>query len=290
MTPESLLASGVPLALAEVVSAEGSSPRDPGAWLLVSAAATAGTIGGGRLEWEVTARARTLLDGADSAGVIALPLGPALGQCCGGHVRVRLSLLDGAGRRALRARLAEAAAARPAVYVFGAGHTGMALARALAPLPLAVSLVDTRLNHLEAAPPGVEQVLSAMPEGVVRAASAGSGFAVMTHDHGLDFLIVSEALGREDAAYVGLVGSVTKRARLERQLAREEQVTAAGLTCPIGAAGLGDKRPEVIALHTAAEIMAAMGAASARRTVGEEPLAVGSAEDVLRGERLAWTR
>jgi len=85
---------------------------------------------------------------------------------------------------------------------------------------------------------------------------------VLTHDHGLDFLLVAEALARGDAAYVGMIGSASKRARLLRFLA-ERGVAHRGLTCPIGAAGAGDKRPAVIAAFVLAEIMAALGARAA---------------------------
>ena len=53
-----LLAAGVPVVLAEVAVAKGSTPREAGAAMLVTADACLGTIGGGRLEWEATARAR----------------------------------------------------------------------------------------------------------------------------------------------------------------------------------------------------------------------------------------
>jgi hypothetical protein len=46
----------------------------------------------------------------------------------------------------------------------------------------------------------------------VRAAPPGSAFVILTHDHALDFLLSAEALGRGDAAYVGMIGSATKRA------------------------------------------------------------------------------
>ncbi len=78
--------------------------------------------------------------------------------------------------------------------------------------PVRVILVDTREAELMACDvPGVETCLSAMPEQVVRSAPPGSAFIVLTHDHALDFLIVTEALQRRDAVYVGMIGSKTKR-------------------------------------------------------------------------------
>jgi xanthine dehydrogenase accessory factor len=49
----------------------------------------------------------------------------------------------------------------------------------------------------------------------------GSVIIVLTHDHALDFLIVSAALARDDLAQVGMIGSDTKRATFEHQFIRE---------------------------------------------------------------------
>ena len=97
----------------------------------------------------------------------------------------------------------------------------------------------------------------------MRDAPSGAAFIVLTHDHALDFLIVSEALKRDDAAYVGLIGSATKRAVFARQWreAGGEDACFDVLVCPIGGAHLRDKRPSVIAALTVAEVMAALSLA-----------------------------
>ncbi|MEM9268142.1 MAG: XdhC family protein, partial [Pseudomonadota bacterium] len=68
-----------------VAATRGSAPREAGAAMLVWPDGQDGTIGGGTLEWDATARARALLAERRSE-LMELPLGPALGQCCGGHV------------------------------------------------------------------------------------------------------------------------------------------------------------------------------------------------------------
>ena len=88
-------------------------------------------------------------------------------------------------------------------------------------------------------------------------AKPGAAYVIMTHDHALDFLIAEAALTRGDAAYVGMIGSATKRAKLVGDLA-SKGIAADQLTCPIGAGGTSDKRPEVIAALTAAEIVSAL--------------------------------
>ena len=133
-----------------------------------------------------------------------------------------------------------------------------ALAVALSPLPLRAVLIDQREAELKEAPPGAETRLSALPEAEVDAARPGAAFVILTHDHALDFLIAEAALARGDAAYVGMIGSATKRATFENALRREGRDAPHSLICPIGVAGLGDKRPAVIAAHAAAEIAAAL--------------------------------
>src|SRR5690606_34639962 len=113
----------------------------------------------------------------------------------------------------------------------------------------------------------MEPCLTAMPEPVLRSAPAGSSFVVQTHDHPLDFLIAAEALRRDDAAYVGMIGSKTKRTTFRNWLSREigHAELFGKLVCPIGGTALKDKRPAVIATLAAAEIMTAALTWSASR-------------------------
>jgi xanthine dehydrogenase accessory factor len=178
-------------------------------------------------------------------------------------VTLALNALDDDLRATLRARLAAAEAAWPRVLVFGAGHVGRALAAALRPLPVRALLIDQREAELAIAA-GVETRLTPLPEAEVAAAPLGAAFVVLTHDHALDFLIADAALARGDAAYVGLIGSATKRARFLTWRGRGGAARPAeGLTCPIGGPS-GDKRPAVIAALTAAEILTRLGERAAR--------------------------
>lgn len=236
----------------------GSAPRDEGAWMLVSPNAIFRTIGGGSLEFTAIEKARLLLAAGAREEQLSIPLGPEIGQCCGGHVRLRIERLDRDGRELLTERVDREISSLPNVFVFGAGHVGYGLAEALALLPVHPVLIDSRAEALEAAPDGIETCLTAIPESIIKSAPAGSAFVVLTHDHSLDFLITREALRRGDAAYVGMIGSKTKRATF-RNWFRGEAGSAADLerlVCPIGAQGTADKRPEVIAGFVAAEIMA----------------------------------
>jgi xanthine dehydrogenase accessory factor len=190
-----------------------------------------------------------------------IPLGPEIGQCCGGRVEVAIRPVDAA----LAAELVAAAEKReerlPHLYIFGGGHVGKALAVAVALLPVRAVVVETRAGELEGMPQGVATQLTPMPEAAVRAAPAGSAFAVLTHDHALDFLIAAEALKRGDAAYVGMIGSRTKKATFKSWFLKTAGGTEAEfsrLVSPIGGDAVKDKRPPVIAALAAAEMMTAL--------------------------------
>lgn len=257
------LSRGAPAILVTVAEARGSTPREEGAGMLVGRETCVGTVGGGRLEWTAIAAARRMLEdgtAAEAAETLDLPLGPATGQCCGGHVVLRLERADGGTAAVLRERESRALEARPSLLLFGAGHVGRAMATAFAPLPLRLTWIDGRAQEFpEAIPAGVERILTDSPLDALAGAPAGAGYLVLTHSHALDFEIAEAALRRGDAAYVGMIGSATKRAKFERWFRARGRDAGAleRLTCPIGAALTGDKRPEVIAALVAAELLVA---------------------------------
>jgi xanthine dehydrogenase accessory factor len=255
------------VAKVEVTEAKGSTPREAGTWMLVAPTAIFGTIGGGQLEFMAIDEARKMLRpsprgaGPDEHSLLSIPLGPEIGQCCGGRVELSIRRVNDADRTTLVEALAAADARLPAVLVFGGGHVGRALAQALALLPVRARVVETRADAVDGFPPEVETRLTPMPEEQVRAAQPGTAFVVLTHDHALDFLIVAEALRRGDAAYVGMIGSQTKKATLRSwflKTAGGSDAEFSRLVSPIGGAAVRDKRPAVIAALAAAEIMTAL--------------------------------
>ena len=245
----------------ELVSVRGSSPRAEGTFMLVGLGAIFGTIGGGALEYLVIDHARRLIAEGRAEEAMDVPLGPEIGQCCGGRVKVSLRHADAGLRRELMARLVAEDSSAAHVYVFGAGHVGRMLAQILSLLPVRLEVIDTRQEELDALPPGIPHRRVAMPEAVVRSAPQGSAYVILTHDHALDFLIAQEALARLDSPYVGMVGSRTKRAKFSSWYVEQggDRRALERLTLPIGAQGLGDKRPSVIAALAAAEIMVQIG-------------------------------
>ncbi|MCT7377753.1 xanthine dehydrogenase accessory protein XdhC [Chelativorans salis] len=247
-------------AIVEVREAKGSTPREKGAWMLVAPDAIFGTIGGGQLEFLAIAKARELIAENVASGALDIPLGPEIGQCCGGHVALDIRIAGSDDRTELLKRAGEEDAGRPHVYLFGGGHVGHALAAALSLLPVRTIVVETRAEALEGMPEEVERRLTAVPEEAVREAPAGAAFVVLTHDHALDFLIVAEALRRDDAAYIGMIGSKTKKATFKSWYLKNggEEARLPRLVTPIGGEEVRDKRPTVIAAMTAAEVMRAV--------------------------------
>ena len=153
-------------------------------------------------------------------------------------------------------------AERPHIYILGSGHVGRAIADQFQHLPFRTILIDQRENELARCRATVEKRISAIPEVNIQTAPAGSAFIVLTHDHSLDFLLAASALDRGDAAYVGLIGSQTKRTRFEKWLRESKNGSAHlnTLVCPIGRSGTQDKRPEIIAAFVAAEVVEAVSA------------------------------
>ncbi|KRB26399.1 MULTISPECIES: xanthine dehydrogenase accessory protein XdhC [Mesorhizobium] len=264
------------LALVEVAGTKGSTPREKGAFMLVSPSATSGTIGGGQLEYMAIDRARQMVASSprrkrqgkearievdEVCATLDVPLGPEIGQCCGGRVEVLIRLIDNAIEQRLIADAEAEEAHLPHVYIFGGGHVGQALASTIALLPVHGVVIETRAEALEGMPETVETRLTPMPEAEVRNAPAGTAFAILTHDHALDFLIVAEALKRNDAAYVGMIGSKTKKATFKNWFLKSAEGSEAEfsrLVSPIGGDAVKDKRPPVIAALAAAEIMTAL--------------------------------
>lgn len=243
--------------LVTLTHAAGSTPRESGAAMAVSHGATAGTIGGGQLEFHCIDIAREMLASGERERSLDIPLGPQMGQCCGGRVSVSLKRAGAADLAMLAASEKAETAMRPTVLIFGAGHTGRALAQALAPLPFATMLIDDRDGVMDGLPAAITCIRMGDPVAAVETASAGSAFVILSHSHALDYRLAEAALARGDAAYVGMIGSATKRARFEAGFLRGggRSDALARLTCPIGGGHVADKRPEVIAALTAAELV-----------------------------------
>lgn len=144
------------------------------------------------------------------------------------------------------------------LVLFGAGHVGKALVRALEPLPFEVTWVDSRADVFpDELPANVRSLSPANPPEVLSGTDASSLIVVMTHSHALDLDLVATALARPSFRYVGLIGSSSKCARFRKRL-RDLGLTgrtAERLTCPIGIEGISGKEPAVIAASVTAQLL-----------------------------------
>ena len=251
---ERLRGEQTPVMLVSVDSIVGSTPREAGARMLVTAERMYGTIGGGNLEYQACRIARDQLELGEDGGLRRFPLGAGLGQCCGGLVNLMFERLDADSdwsRAEIEQDLIE-------LYLFGAGHVGQALVRALGGLPINIHWIDTRDDMLpRTLPAGVNAICTDTPEAEIDAAPGDAWFLVMTHDPGLDQRLCEQILQRDDFSYFGLIGSLAKRRNFETRMRRRgiDAQKFARMTCPIGIDGIGGKQPAQIAISVAAEIL-----------------------------------
>lgn len=255
--------------LVTVLSAKGSSPREPGAWMAVFAGELLGSVGGGHLEHVAMAQARALLAGPADAPSVTLrfALGPSLGQCCGGVVELLLEPVSALDLNRLAARLGQArqAVLKP-VALFGGGHVGQALVRLLAGLPFSVFWVDSRDGVFPAPLPfNVVCEHSDPVEAAVPGLAQDSQVLIMSFSHAEDLDVLAACLRRQraqgDLPYIGLIGSKTKWATFRHRLAARgfSDAELAHVTCPIGVPGIAGKAPEVIAVAVAAQLLQLAG-------------------------------
>jgi xanthine dehydrogenase accessory factor len=266
-----------------ITETKGSTPRDEGASMLVWVGGQSGTIGGGTLEYQAVTAARDMLarDGNWLRQKRNVPLGPALGQCCGGSVyllsevfgtveiewltkslchfsRPILSGLPPAENTTQKTGIfsEEMTVAGKPLWIYGAGHVGRALVHALRPLDFAITWVDTAPERYpEILPEGVTQLVSQNPADVVRYAPLDARHLVLTYSHALDLELCHQILSHS-FEFAGLIGSATKWARFQKRLASLGHTPAqvARITCPIGLPELG-KEPAAIALGVATELL-----------------------------------
>jgi len=294
-----LTPAGEPAVLVTVARAEGSVPREAGTHMLVTAGGQFDTVGGGHLEHRALDIARGMIGAGRSAAVHLerFPLGPSLGQCCGGVVWLlfepvaggleealaqlrqrrredscRITAIDGAaecrltderhrethihtdadGRRWL---VDPVRAPRAHLVLFGAGHVGAAIVRALGELPCTVTWVDERdAMFPDEVPDNVTIEATDTPEACVDEAPDGASYLVMTHSHALDQRLCEAILARQNVGWFGLIGSKSKRAQFTSRM-EAKGLSVASMVCPVGLPGIINKAPAVIAASVAAQLL-----------------------------------
>lgn len=302
-----LVATHGPVVRVVVAGVEGSGPREAGASMVVWGSGQAGTIGGGALEFAAANDARARLAAGRRLHLERVALGPGLGQCCGGAVRLLSEVWDDAALDAIQGPLVArsvngramplavrrmVAAARGTgampppglvdgwmveplaapsrlVWVWGAGHVGRALVAVLCPLPgVALTWADVAATRFPAVPPGVTQICAANPADLVPYAPVLAEHFILTYSHALDLELCHRLLGHGFGS-VGLIGSGTKSARFAGRLKAlgHSAASIARITCPIGDPALG-KHPQAIAVGVAAGFLAANAVQTIKERAG----------------------
>ncbi len=246
---QTLSESQTPHVLVIVTAARGSTPQDAGAKMLVTATGrAAGTVGGGRVEAAAIRHSQSLLQAPPSTpatDALEWNLQHDVGMTCGGT----MSFYFEAQR-----------ASAWTIALFGAGHVAAALIPVLAPLDCRVLCRDPRPEWIEQLPtaPNVTAALTPDLAASVDDLPDSTYALLMTQGHATDFPVLKRILTARNFPFVGVIGSRSKRATLEREL-RESDVPPdriASFECPVGLR-VGSNHPHEIAISIAAGLLAA---------------------------------
>ncbi len=279
---DAAIAAHGPVVRVLIARSAGSAPREAGTSMLVWANGQDGTIGGGALELMAVQQARGL---TFPALWRTIPLGPDLGQCCGGSVTVVWEQLDVAPAFARPVNPDADPLSRPAklpagsaprlkngwltegpplpvrpIWIYGAGHVGRALVGVLAPLPdLALTWVDTHRDRFPGPEPTVTQLVATDPAAVTHYAPHNADHLILTYSHAIDLALCHALLGQPSGS-IGLIGSATKWARFRARLTDlgHSPAQISRIACPIGDPALG-KHPQAIALGVAGALLKSTG-------------------------------
>lgn len=230
----------------EITQTSGSAPRDAGTAMRVTADASVGTIGGGALEYRAIATARDMLGNGQTVHHETVPLGPGLGQCCGGTVTLHFTT---------QRRTTDPAVIPPEnstlwrddpirLWLWGAGHVGRAVVEACPPQAFDITWIDTAQSRFPAQVPAQVEVVPTrdMPR-LARHAPQAAHHLIFTYAHDIDLALCAALLTR-GAASIGLIGSDTKSARFRKRLTAMS-LDPAPITCPIGDKSLGKAPAEI---------------------------------------------
>ena len=238
---------------AKIINTEGSVPREKGIYMMISKDDIFGTIGGGHLEFLVINKSKDLLkNGIKKSETLNIPLGPGIGQCCGGYVQIQLTHhANGAGS-------IENSLENNNLFIFGAGHIGQALSSKSLDLNFNIHLIDSRKNFLLMNKyEDIEYILAKQPWKLIKNLSLNSYFIILTHSHDYDFKIINEILIYKSFKFIGLIGSKTKKNRFSSMLEKNghEKKLINLIECPVGLKINHSKEPNEIAISILAKLI-----------------------------------
>lgn len=243
--------------LAVITAVTGSTPRGPGARMLLTPDGVfSGTVGGGNLEYLAQAEARRVQaagQAAEKTYSLGGREGQDIGMICGGTAALCFRPLSAGDARDLLLQMEKP----PRALIYGAGHVAKALADALALLGVRVRVTDDRKGLLtQERFPQAERRFHDLDKAPIDAAE-NDFIIIMTHGHSRDFALLRRAV-KTPARYIGVMAS-SKKAAAARQMLLADGVSesdiAGRLHSPIGLS-IGAETPEEIAVSIAAELIA----------------------------------
>lgn len=267
------------MVLASVLGTRGATPRKAGARMLVSAGATAFSIGGGLAEARVIAAARALLDSGGEVGSVDIDLtgGSASAGVCGGRMQLALRRWAGAGDRE-RARLLASALGEgeaveliagdigsadgagpiqpdPRLLIVGGGHCGLALYELARTLDFDLWVFDPRPDHAD---PGQYPQAHTLTGDFanLRAALATRRalyIVLLNRDYHSDVATLRVVAG-SDFAFLGMMGSSKRINEVRSALDPGQARQLAALQAPVGLP-IGAETPEEIAVSVLAHLI-----------------------------------
>ncbi|MPW43900.1 xanthine dehydrogenase accessory protein XdhC [Acinetobacter guerrae] len=309
---------GSTVVLVTVVRADGSTPREVGATMLLRLDAQqqfqqSDTIGGGHLEFQAIDLAKNMLLDSDQRQqfVERFNLSARLGQCCGGVMWLLFEKIIATGnnqnfitcqkawqngQRIVRQISSQELPNKSLstwsiveelsqslncdfqhtdtawqwkqtvqpyamkVMIFGAGHVGESIVRCLLPIGVQITWVDNRDDIFPRdLIDQINCISTDAPEAEIAHFDRSGAVLILTHDHQLDLQLCFEALkpSNQPFAYVGMIGSKSKRAIFEKRMQTRgySQTELQRLICPIGIEGIGSKQPAIIAVSVVAQLL-----------------------------------
>ena len=246
--------------LIKIIETKGSVPRNKNVSMVISSKYEFGTIGGGELEFRAIKEALELLKKSkQNEKILEFPLGPALGQCCGGYIKIHLiKFINGEKLLNISGLENQIIDRNKNLYIFGAGHVGNALSNKLDGVGFNIFIVDSREKLLSKIQHNyINLILAKRPEIIIKNAPLDSYFLVMTYSHKIDFLICSHILKLNKFSFLGLIGSKTKKIRFIKRLIEMgyDKNLIEKIECPIGKNSIIGKEPDVIAISIIARLL-----------------------------------
>ena len=232
---------------AKIINVKGSSPNKINDFMLVAPKDIFGTIGGGNLEYLVIEESKLMLKNKLKRKKLNIPLGPGIGQCCGGYVEIILTLHKNTDAAMKDEKVNDSF--KEDLYIFGAGHIGQALIETIGNLNFNIYLIDSREEYLKmSVNKDVNYLLSKEPWKVVNKLKDNAYYVVLTHSHEYDLKILNEILTKK-FTFVGLIGSTTKKKRFFKRLTENghDKNIIKKIECPIGVDIGNSKDPNEIA-------------------------------------------